>query len=159
MAQIDQSPQGAGPVLHRAKIHWVCLLGPSTLFIIGAIAFSIRPVAALVMVSAGLIWGIVSVCNVLFSELTVTETNLTVKIGSPFQRVHQFPYATITYADIEQPPLGTVLRYGKVIIAQTDGRWMAFNTVANPGEFIARLRQGLMRFGNENVSSGRSGAA
>ncbi len=150
MKQLQQAARETEPVLFRTTIHWVSLLGPAALFMIGLIIFRVRPIPALVIAAAAVIWGAASVCNVLFSELTITANKLTVRTGFPFKRLYESPYALITYTDIHQPPLGRVLSFGKITIVQSDGQWMVFKAVANPGEFIARLRQELARYREDN---------
>lgn len=138
------------PILYRATIHWVSLLGPAIILAIGAILLQARPLPALVTIGAGVIWGVVSACNVLFSELVVTPTKITVRTGFPFARVHEFPYTLITHVDVNKPPLGVALRFGKITIAQSDGKWMTFTAVKKPNELIARLRQEIAHFRQEN---------
>ena len=66
MTQARQTLQEKGPVLFRTTVHWVSLLGPVALFMIGAVTVRMRPIPALVIAAAAIIWGVASVCNVLF---------------------------------------------------------------------------------------------
>ncbi len=138
------------PVLYRTTIHWVSLLGPAIILAIGAVLLQARPLPAFVTIGAGVVWGVVTVCNVLFSELVVTPTKITVRTGFPFMRVHEFPYALITHVDVNKPPLGVALHFGKVTIAQSNGKWMTFTAVKKPNDLIARIRQEIARSRQEN---------
>lgn len=150
MTKNEEASLQEEPILHRTTIHRAALLGPAMLLIVGGVSVRARPVAALVMISLAVLWGVFSIYNLRASEFALTATKLIVRIGFPFKRSYEFPYSKIAGVDFHQPALGMLLNFGKVIIMQSNGKAVVFRLVAKPNDLIEKLRQELIRFRQES---------
>lgn len=157
MTKVEKVSQETAPVLYRTTIHWAALFGPAMLFIIGGVSVRTRFITSIILIALAILWGIFSIYNLRISELTLTATKLTVKIGFPFKRFYEFPFDRIAAVDFQQPALGMLLNFGKIIIMQTNGKGVAFRLVANPMDFVTKLKQELSRFREENSKGSTEG--
>lgn len=150
MTETGNPPREAESVLYRTTIHWVALLGPVMLFVIGGVSVRSRLVAALVMMGLAVIWGIFSIHNPRASEFAVHASKLTIRIGFPLRHFYEFPYSQLAGAEFSQPALGVILNFGKIMLIQSTGEVIVFRMVAKPNELVERLRREIIRFRQEN---------
>jgi uncharacterized membrane protein YdbT with pleckstrin-like domain len=128
-------------VVYRTGFHWVMLLGPAMVIIIGGVSVPSRGVGALILLVIGVVWAIFSIISYRNSEFLITDRRLLAWYGFPWKKIYDIPLTTIEYIDMHQPALGNILNFGKIIIRHTGGLGRSIRMIPNPIVFIKTVQE------------------
>jgi hypothetical protein len=141
MNSIDNKLAKDETIIYRAKYHWAMLLGPILVIFIGGLALKSQGYHAMVLIAFGLIWGVFSYISLRRSEIELTQTRVLINVGFPLKKYYDIPLNEITFVDYYQPSLGSMLNFGKIIIAYQAKKKCAFRLVSEPAEFVRAVQQ------------------
>jgi hypothetical protein len=141
MNSIDDRLPHDETVVYRTKCHWAMLLGPILVVIIGGLALGSQGYHTIAVVAFGLIWGMFSYISLYRSEIGLTRNRVLINVGFPLKKSYDIPLNEITFIDYYQPSLGSMLDFGKIIIACNGKKKCAIRLVASPAEFVKKVQQ------------------
>lgn len=111
-------------VVYTAKLHWILFLGPVVLacvaMLVGIKIHQLKEVALLFLLFA-LVWGGLTWVNYHFSTLTIKKKQVILRTGMLVRNTIDIPLSKIETIDIRQSVLGSILRYGTLVITGTGG--------------------------------------
>jgi uncharacterized membrane protein YdbT with pleckstrin-like domain len=125
-------------VVHQARLHWIIFVIP--LMTIGVIPYAASQLARFDipviiyygLLIFGLIWlGIVALTYV-FSYLIIKKRQVILCTGILVRQTIDIPMSKIESIDIRQSVLGSVLRYGSLVITGTGGTRQVVDYLNNP---------------------------
>jgi hypothetical protein len=128
-------------IIYQTKLHWVLFLGPAMLIILGGLWVPAKGSSALVLVAIGLAWGILSYRKYINSYIHVTNKKVIICASSLMRRPYKIPLTDITYADYNQPSLGTFLNFGKITIIHGRQYKSVFRMVSSPADLVTAVRE------------------
>ncbi len=131
MGREEGRPDGGGAVL-RTRLHWVMIAGPAALMVIAGLSIGNKGTSAAIVLAFAVAWGICSSISFELSEIVLTKERLSVKVGFPWRRSHDFKLADVADVHVYQPSLGKVLDFGKITIMQTNHKRNSFRMVRSP---------------------------
>lgn len=122
-------------VIYVAKLHWLIFFGPFVLacaaFFLGIEIVQLKEVALFFLVFA-VIWGAITWVNYYFSSLTIEKKRVIFRTGIMVRKTTDIPYTKIESIDIRQSIIGSIMRYGALMITGTGGTKHFINFVAKP---------------------------
>ena len=122
-------------VVYVAKLHWLIFFGPVVLacaaFFLGIEIVQLKEVALLLLVFS-LIWGGITWVNYYFSSLTIEKKRVIFRTGIMVRKTTDIPYTKIESIDIRQSIIGSIMRYGAIMITGTGGTKHFINFIAKP---------------------------
>lgn len=122
-------------VVYQARLHWVLFIWPVLFLALGLWAnytfVSLHEVGLFVVVMAAL-WGILVWLTYQFSSLTIKKKQVILRTGILVRQTIDIPLNKIESIDIRQSILGSLFKYGSIVITGTGGtrQWMTY--VARP---------------------------
>lgn len=122
-------------VIYQARLHWILFVWPVVLLLLGLwLSFSFvsfREVGVLAIFIA-IAWGGLMWLTYQFSSLTIKEKQVILRSGILVRQTIDIPLTKIESIDIRQSILGSLFRYGSLLITGTGGtrQWMGY--VAKP---------------------------
>jgi uncharacterized membrane protein YdbT with pleckstrin-like domain len=124
-----------GNVVYVAKLHWLLFFGPVALaclaLFVGIQFEQLKEVALFFLVFA-VIWGAITWVNYHFSSLTIEKKRVIFRTGILVRKTTDIPYTKIESIDIRQSIIGSIMRYGALMITGTGGTKHFINFVARP---------------------------
>jgi len=111
-------------VVYEARLHWVIFLWPVVFLIFTT--FLMVQFAAMYRISAlfcivAILWIIMVWFTYHFSSLVIKKTNVILRTGFLVRQTMDFPLNKIESIDIRQSLLGSVFKYGSLVITGTGG--------------------------------------
>lgn len=131
-------------VVYRARCHWAMLLGPMLLIVIGGMALRSQGYHAVALIAFGVIWGVFEYVSLTRSSIELTKDKVIVNAGFPLPKSSDIPLGKITAIDFYQPSLGSMLNFGKIMIARKEHRRAVIRFVSSPAELVAMVRQQIV---------------
>lgn len=122
-------------IIYQAKLHWIIFFGPALLFAGSFMLGSIVPqlnAFSLILIVMSLVWAFIAWMNYHFSALIITKGQVSLKSGFFVRQIVNIPISKIETIDIRQSIIGSILRYGTIIITGTGGTRQFINQIANP---------------------------
>lgn len=122
-------------VVYLARLHWVLFFWPVVLacvaMLIGIEIHQLKEVALFFLLFA-LVWGIMNWVNYHFSSLTIKKKQVILRTGILVRQTIDIPLAKIETIDIRQSVIGSLFRYGTLIITGTGGTRQMINFLDKP---------------------------
>ncbi|MBL7480544.1 PH domain-containing protein [Legionella bononiensis] len=122
-------------VIYFTRLHWVIFFGP----ILGlgiAIALYVYIVqlrqVSLILVVFALIWILMTWVTFYFSSITIKRKQVILRTGIIVRQTVDIPLSKIETIDIRQSILGSILRYGSLVITGTGGTRHLINFLHHP---------------------------
>ena len=135
-------------IVYQARLHWILFFWPATLLcfavFIGMRVGQLREVANFVAVFA-LLWGLMVWVTYHFSSLTIKKKQVILCTGILVRKTLDIPLNKIESIDIRQSLLGSLLRYGSLVITGTGGSRQFVNYISKPltcRRYIEQLMHG-----------------
>lgn len=121
--------------IYVAKLHWLIFFWPAMLacgaLFLGIEIIQLKEVALFLLVFA-IIWGGITWVNYYFSSLTIEKKRVIFRTGILVRKTSDIPYTKIESIDIRQSIMGSVMRYGALMITGTGGTKHFIDFVAKP---------------------------
>jgi uncharacterized membrane protein YdbT with pleckstrin-like domain len=118
-----------------AKLHWLIFFGPTVMallaLLLGIEIAQLKEVALLFFVVA-VIWWAMTWVNYYFSSLTIEKNRVIFRTGILVRKTTDIPYTKIETIDIRQSVLGSIFRYGALMITGTGGTKHFINFIDKP---------------------------
>lgn len=124
-------------VVYFARLHWIIFLGPILSLIISlgfASYINIDPLdkIALLFAAFALLWIGMTWVTYYFSSLTINKKQVILRTGIIVRQTIDIPLSKIESIDIRQSLLGSIFRYGVLIITGTGGTRQLINYLQRP---------------------------
>lgn len=122
-------------VIYQARLHWIIFVWPVVLLLMGfwlSFAFVSSREVGVLAIFIGMAWGGLMWLTYQFSSLTIKEKQVILRSGILVRQTIDIPLNKIESIDIRQSILGSLFRYGSLLITGTGGtrQWMGY--VAKP---------------------------
>lgn len=122
-------------ILYQSRLHWIIFIGPTLLFAIMAYlsltVVEFRLVTN-ILVLASIVWGITVGVNYYCSLFSIETKQVILCTGFLMQQSINVPLSKIESIDIRQSLLGSLLKYGSLVITGTGGTRQAVDYLNNP---------------------------
>lgn len=135
-------------VVYVAGLHWILFLWPA-LLVIAAMLLGIYVqqlhILSLFFIGFAVLWGLMTWVNFHFTSLTIKNKQVIFRSGILVRNTIDIPMARIASIDIRQSIVGSILRYGSLMITDTGGKCQAINTLDKPltcRRYIEQLMHG-----------------
>ncbi|MGQ3892895.1 PH domain-containing protein [Legionella sp. CNM-4043-24] len=111
-------------VVYVARLHWLLFFGPTVLacaaLFLGIYVPQLKDVAlGFLLLSAG--WWVMTWVNYHFSSLTIEKKRVIFRTGVLVRKTTDIPYSKIESVDVRQSLIGSIMRYGALMITGTGG--------------------------------------
>lgn len=127
-------------VARRARCHWAIFFGPGIVLAISGLMTASRTHDAGAVLVFGILWGLLSWSGYNRSGMALRSDVLEICAGFPLPRSRDIPLERIESIQFYQPALGSLLDFGKVVVA--DGtKSTAIRFVASPAAFVTEVRR------------------
>ena len=124
-----------GEIVYLAKLSWVIFFWP-VVFLCVAMAIGIEfqqlKEVSLLFVVFSLVWIAITWVNYQFSSLTIKKKQVILRTGLLVRQTIDIPLTKIETIDIRQSIIGSLFRYGSLIITGTGGTRHMINFLDNP---------------------------
>ena len=122
-------------VIYFTRLHWVIFFGP-ILGLVIAIALYVYIVqlrqVSLILVVFALLWILMTWVTFYFSSITIKRKQVILRTGIIVRQTVDIPLSKIETIDIRQSILGSILRYGSLVITGTGGTRHLINFLHHP---------------------------
>jgi len=122
-------------IVYLARLHWIIFFWPLALAcfaMVMGIEFNPVKEVSLFFVIFSLIWSLIVYINYHFSSLTIKNKQVILRTGMIVRKTTDIPLAKIESIDIRQSLLGSLLRYGSLLIIGTGGTRHMINFLDKP---------------------------
>lgn len=122
-------------VVYVARLHWLLFFGPTVLACLAlylGIAFVELKEVALIFLLLSVGWWIVTWVNYHFSSLTIEKNRVIFRTGILIRKTTDIPYNKIESVDVRQSIIGSIMRYGALMITGTGGTRHFINFLDKP---------------------------
>ncbi len=111
-------------VVYQARLHWILFFGPIAFacfaMILGIEFVQLKEVSLLLLFFA-LSWIVMTWVSYHFSSLTIKNKQVILRTGMLVRNTTDIPLTKIETIDIRQSILGSIFRYGTLVITGTGG--------------------------------------
>ncbi len=122
-------------VIYFTRLHWIIFLGPVLGLIIACALYyyivQLRQVSTVLIVCA-LFWIVITWFTYYFSSITIKKKQVILRTGIIVRQTVDIPLSKIETIDIRQSILGSLLRYGALVITGTGGTRHLINFLHHP---------------------------
>ena len=122
-------------VIYQARLHWVLFVWP-ILFLIGSACLGIRfqsfHQVSLFFMVLGLIWCGLAWLTYRFSSLTIKNKQIILRTGILVRQTIDVPMSKIESIDITQSIIGSLFKYGSIVITGTGGTRQSMTYISRP---------------------------
>ncbi len=122
-------------VIYRARLHWILFFWPVALaffaLFMGTQIGQLREVGIILFIFAA-IWFAMTWVTYHFSSLTIKKMQIIFRTGMLVRQTVDISIAKIESIDIRQSVLGSILRYGSLVVTGTGGTRHMINFLAQP---------------------------
>lgn len=122
-------------VVYFARLHWIIFFGPVLGLIVSlSVAFNFAPLREIAYLFAAfsLLWIVMTWFTYYFSSLTIKKRQIILRTGVLVRQTIDIPLGKIESIDIRQSVLGSIFRYGILIITGTGGTRQMVNYLQRP---------------------------
>ncbi|MCH9689251.1 MAG: PH domain-containing protein [Gammaproteobacteria bacterium] len=122
-------------VVYQARLHWVLFIWPISFFILSAwlgLTFASFHEVSVLFMLIGLIWSVLTWLTYQFSSLTIKKKQIVLRTGILVRQTIDVPLSKIESIDIKQSIIGSLLKYGSLVITGTGGTRQSMGYVARP---------------------------
>lgn len=122
-------------IIYQARLHLIIFLWPVLLFSLTfflVIRYPLIREPSLVMLGVAFVWTIMTWAMYQFSSLTIKKRQVIMQTGFLVRQTYDIPISKIESIDIRQTILGSLLRYGDIVITGTGGTKQFFNNISHP---------------------------
>lgn len=122
-------------VVYVAGLHWILFFWPVALAIVAialGLKFSPLKEVSLFLVLFALAWIAVTWVTFHFSSLTIKKKQVILRTGILVRKTTDIPMTKIETIDISQSVLGSIFRYGALVITGTGGTRHYINYLTRP---------------------------
>lgn len=127
--------QNESQVVYFARLHWIIFLGPllSLIFSLG-LGLYIPPLhqISLIFAAFSVLWIVLTWFTYYFSSLTIKKKQIILRTGVLVRQTIDIPLSKIESIDIRQSLLGSIFRYGMLVITGTGGTRQLINYLQSP---------------------------
>jgi uncharacterized membrane protein YdbT with pleckstrin-like domain len=139
-------------VVYVARLHWLLFFGPTLMaclaLLLGIWIVQLKE-AALVFLIFALIWWGMTWVTYHFSSLTIEKNRVIFRTGILVRKTTDIPYTKIESVDVRQSIIGSIMRYGALMITGTGGTQHFINFVDKP----LTCRRYIEQLSNEQMKS------
>lgn len=135
-------------VVYFSRLHWILFFWPVLLAVfaifLGSQLTQLREVSILFFIVA-LIWTLMTWVTYHFSSVTIKKKQVILRTGMLVRQTVDIPLSKIETIDIRQSILGSIFRYGSLVITGTGGTRHIINFLDNPltcRRYIEQLMHG-----------------
>jgi uncharacterized membrane protein YdbT with pleckstrin-like domain len=141
-------------VIYKTRLHWVLFAKPGLLTLVGLVITVALGVvtrmewlwyASLLVILAGVVWGLVEAVELLTSEFAVTTTRLIFKVGLIGRYTTELLLGKVESIGVQQTLLGRLLNYGDLVVTGTGGVREVFPRVHDPISFRNHVQEASVR--------------
>jgi uncharacterized membrane protein YdbT with pleckstrin-like domain len=141
-------------VIYKTRLHWVLFAKPALVTLLGlAVTVALGALtrvewlwyASLLVILAGVVWGLVETVELLTSEFAVTTTRLIFKVGLIGRYTTELLLGKVESIGVQQTLLGRVLNYGDLVVTGTGGVREVFPRVHDPIGFRNHVQEASVR--------------
>lgn len=122
-------------VVYFARLHWVLFFWPFALacfaIYLGTQIHQLKEVSVMFLFIA-LVWTLMTWITYHFSSLTIKNKQVILRTGMLVRQTVDIPLSKIETIDIRQSILGSLLRYGSLVITGTGGTRHVMNFLDKP---------------------------
>ncbi len=122
-------------VIYLTRLHWVIFFWPITVLFLGMVllfAISQLWAVSLIIVVMGLLWIGITWVTYYFSSITIKQKQVILRTGILVRQTVDIPLNKIETIDIRQSILGSIFRYGALVITGTGGTRHLVNYLYRP---------------------------
>lgn len=122
-------------ILYIAKLHPIIFLWPmifSLIAVILSMVFTSFGLFFLILLGFGLIWVVYTWVHWYSTSLTIKAHRIILKTGFFTRQVVDMPMTKIERVDIRQTMMGSLLRYGSLLIIGTGGSRLGIHELNDP---------------------------
>lgn len=121
--------------IYIARLHWLLFFWPTVLaflsLILGINIIQLKELALFFFIFS-LCWWLITWVNYHFSSLTIEKKRVIFRTGIMVRKTTDIPYTKIESIDIRQSIIGSIMRYGSLMITGTGGTQHFINFVDKP---------------------------
>lgn len=122
-------------IVYQARLHWILFVWP-ILFLcfsawLGARFASFHQVSLLLMI-IGMIWTALMWLTYQFSSLTIKQKQVILRTGILVRKTIDIPLSKIESIDITQSIIGSLFKYGALVVTGTGGTQQSIGYIARP---------------------------
>ena len=122
-------------IVYVARLHWLLFFGPAVLgllaLFLGIEIPQLKEVMLFFLIFS-LVWGGITWVNYHFSSLTIEKKRVIFRTGILVRKTTDIPYTKIESIDIRQSIIGSIMRYGTLMITGTGGTKHFINFLDKP---------------------------
>jgi membrane protein YdbS with pleckstrin-like domain len=130
-------------IVYQTGLHWAMLLGPAMVIFIGWMVMQSKGSQSIAIFALGIFWGVCSSISLQRSRITLTADHLNIQVGFPWKRSLTIPLQEISQLTYNQPTLGAMLNFGKILLGHQGKRNFAFRFVPRPADLINAVQTAL----------------
>ncbi len=122
-------------VVYQARLHWILFVWPISFLVFSAwlgTTFPSFQEVSLVFMLVGLIWSVLMWLTYQFSSLTIKKKQVVLRTGILVRQTIDVPLSKIESIDIRQSIIGSLFKYGSLVITGTGGTRQSMGYVARP---------------------------
>lgn len=135
-------------IVYQARLHWILFFWPVILLCLAAfldLRFQQLHDVAIYIAGFALLWGVMIWGTYHFSSLTIKKNQVILCTGILVRKTIDISINKIESIDIRQSLLGSLLRYGSLVITGTGGSRQMVNYLSHPltcRRYIEQLMHG-----------------
>ncbi|KTD37547.1 transmembrane protein [Legionella moravica] len=122
-------------VIYFTRLHWIIFFGPILGLVLASALYvyivQLRQISLLLIVFA-LLWILMTWVTYYFSSITIKRKQVILRTGIIVRQTVDIPLSKIETIDIRQSILGSILRYGALVITGTGGTRHIINFLHHP---------------------------
>lgn len=122
-------------IVYFARLHWIIFLGPLFCLLVSiALGIFIPPLQQVSWFLGGfsLLWILMTWVTYYFSSITIQKKQIILRTGVLVRQTIDIPLNKIETIDIRQSILGSIMKYGSLIITGTGGTRRLINFIQKP---------------------------
>ncbi len=126
---------GNQQVVYQARLHWIVFVWPISFLVFSAWLSTMFPSlyeVSLMFMAVGLIWSVLMWFTYQFSSLTIKKKQVVLRTGIIVRQTIDVPLSKIESIDIRQSIIGSIFKYGSLVITGTGGTRQSMGYVARP---------------------------
>jgi hypothetical protein len=130
-------------IIYQTGLHWAMLLGPAMVVFIGWMVLQAKGSQSIAIIALGVFWGVCSSMSLQRSRIILTAEHLDIQVGFPWKRSLTIPLQEISQLTYNQPTLGAMLNFGKILLGHQGKRNYAFRFIRRPADLINAVQEAL----------------
>lgn len=137
---------GAGPVVHRASVHWIVFAPSCVLVTVGALLTSdgagltSHAIGGLALICA-VPTALIALSMKASTSVIITSNGVVARKGTVHSEQSELRIERIEGVDIRQSVFGRVFNYGTVVIRVTGDSTMELDLLTSPAEFSRQVKR------------------